>query len=48
MTTKDKLIKDMDDEVWNLFVMGCRLDGIKVNERLTDVLKEVIKKRAKR
>ena len=40
----NKLIKDMDEEIWRKFVAYCKLKNVKVSEELADIIKEHIKK----
>jgi hypothetical protein len=35
----DKLIKNMNDEVWRKFIAYCALNGTRVNEELERILK---------
>lgn len=36
---KNKLIEGMDHELWRKFTSKCRYDGVKVTERLTEMIK---------
>ena len=40
----DKLIKNMDEEVWRRFVAFCKLKDIKVNDQLKNILEEFVDK----
>lgn len=44
----DKLIKDMNDEIWRKFVAYCTLKGVKVNEELEEILKKHLDKNFKK
>jgi macrodomain Ter protein organizer (MatP/YcbG family) len=37
---KNKMIIGIDDDVWRKFTSKCRYDGIKVSDRITDLIKE--------
>ena len=39
---KDKLIKDMDHELWTKFRSKCILEGVKITDILQDFIKEYI------
>lgn len=41
---KDKLIKDIDEEIWRKFVAYCKLKNVKVGEEINFVLEDYIKK----
>lgn len=40
----NKLIKDMDEEVWRRFVAFCKLKNVNVNVQLKDILEEFVDK----
>lgn len=40
----NKLIKDMDDEVWRRFVAFCKIKDVNVNVQLKDLLDEFLNK----
>ena len=40
----NKLIKDMDDETWRIFVAFCKLKNIRINDQLKEILDEFIDK----
>jgi len=44
---KNKLIKDIDEEIWRKFVAFCKIKNIKVGSELNKILDEYIKKNIK-
>ncbi len=43
----NKLIKDMDEEVWRRFVAFCKIKNVKVADELSRIIKLDIKKNLK-
>ena len=43
MVKKTKLIKDVDDEIWQMFAGYSKAKGKKVSDMLNEVLKEFLK-----
>jgi hypothetical protein len=41
----DKLIKNVDEKVWRKFVVSCFSDGIRTGDRLSDILKEYLRRK---
>jgi len=39
----DKLVKNIDNEVWIKFTGLCKMEGIKVGESLNDIIAEHLK-----
>jgi macrodomain Ter protein organizer (MatP/YcbG family) len=44
---KHKQIRDMDDNVWNIFVGYCKTQGKNVSDVLTDMIQKVTGKKTK-
>ena len=44
---KNKIIKEMDDEVWRQFTGYCKLKGTQVSEELKLILQKYLKERLK-
>jgi len=42
---KNKLIKDVNEEVWRKFIAYCKLKNIKVGEELSEILKDFLNKK---
>jgi hypothetical protein len=40
-----KLVENVDDSVWQRFVGSCRMDGVKVGVRLSEILETHLKRR---
>ncbi len=43
----NKLIKDIDDEIWRKFAGYCKAKGEKVGNKLADILKDYLKDKIK-
>jgi hypothetical protein len=41
---KNKLIENMDHKVWTEFAAKCRIDGVKIRDRITDMIKHDLKR----
>ena len=43
----NKLVKDIDDRTWRMFVGFCKMKNVKVGEGLETAINEYLKKRLK-
>ena len=43
MINKNKLIKNIDDKIWLRFAGHCKAEGVKVGDRLSDILSDYLK-----
>jgi hypothetical protein len=43
MIKKNKLIENMDDQVWVKFTGHCKAKGVKVGDELADILSDYLK-----
>ena len=43
----NKLIKDIDEEIWRKFVAYCKIKGVKVGNELGGIIKKEIDKNLK-
>ncbi len=43
----NKLIKDIDEEVWRKFVAYCKIKGVKVGDELGKIVKKEVDKNLK-
>lgn len=48
MTTKTKLVKDLDNNTWNDFVAHCKNKGVKVGERINYLISKDLKKQERK
>lgn len=44
---KNKIIKEMDDEVWRKFTGYCKIKGIQVSEELKLILEKYVREKLK-
>ena len=42
---KNKLIKDINENIWRKFTAYCKLKGVKVGDELNNLLKDHLKKK---
>ena len=43
----NKLIKDIDNKTWNIFVGFCRMRNVKVGKEIEKAINEYVRKRLK-
>lgn len=48
MASKNKLIKDVDEDTWRKFIAYCKLKNIKVGDQLSDILDVFLKNKLKK
>lgn len=44
---KNKVIKDMDDEIWRKFTGYCKVKGVQVSGELKQILEKYLKEKLK-
>lgn len=44
LNMKDKLIRDLNEDIWRKFIAYCKLKNIKVGDELEIILKKHLKK----
>ena len=43
----DKIIRDVDDDVWTKFTGWCKMNRVKAGEKLTEILEVFLEKNLK-
>ena len=44
MVRKNKIVRDMDDKIWNRFTGWCKMNRTKTGEQLTIILQDFMEK----